>query len=491
VVVRVRDQYGNALPGATVTANASGFDGAVQQTDGTGRTAFEFNTSGVSDTVAVNVTVNETMATETGTAPFDQSTAENATTNVTVRPPSRNPGSGPGPGPRLRGGNITVSWDTSAMNASTGVDYYAGNDTLVVNRTVLSINEFTARANATNTTDGVGVSGVELDFASSNGSVVDLSAGNQEPGPTNVDGELASTAGVPTNGLSTLSVFGAATSDSLQVKVIGASDPGPPGERAFADADGDGVYDSGETTYTASDLKSEFEEKVDLVIPSDVGGGELRDGNFEIKAVSITSEVDMTTTSGSLKLKAEKSGGGSVNVNGTTLTSASEINVVGQSVNAAETTMESNGGSIAIKAEKSDGGPVRLSGSRVVSSAGVTTTAAQIEARNLNITAKDGSVELKATKSNNSPITASGIQVTTEGGNDITLEGKGLIDVSDSATQQARLTANGGSIGVEFKGGGSSTFRYTGVEISDSDDTLEKEPDSVNEEGPTESGSVA
>jgi hypothetical protein len=288
----------------------------------------------------VNVTVNESVASATGMGPFDQSTAENATTNVTVRPPSRSPGSGPGPGPRLGGGNITVSWDTSAMNATTGVEYYAGNDTLVVNRTVLSINEFTARANATNTTDGVGVSGVELDFASSNGSIVDLSAGSQEPGPTNVDGELASTAGVPTNGLSTLSVFGAATSDSLQVKVIGASDPGPPGERAFADADGDGVYDSSEKTYTASDLTSGFEENVDLVIPSDVGGGELRDGSFDIKAVSITSEVDMTTTSGSLRLAAERSGGGSVNVNGTTLTSDSGIEVIGQSINAAETTID-------------------------------------------------------------------------------------------------------------------------------------------------------
>lgn len=88
VVVRVRDQYGNAMPSATVTANASEFDGDVQQTDSTGRTAFEFNTSGVSSEVRVNVTVNESVAPATGTGPFDQSTAENATANVTVREPN-------------------------------------------------------------------------------------------------------------------------------------------------------------------------------------------------------------------------------------------------------------------------------------------------------------------------------------------------------------------------------------------------------------------
>jgi hypothetical protein len=154
VVVGVRDQYGNALPGATVTANASAFDGAVQQTDGTGRTAFEFNTSGESGTVAVNVTVNENIVSTTGTGPFDQSTAENATANVTVEKPSDGGGGGNGTSgswpfwwvsPDAIGQNSTLTL-TDCDNESCTVD--AGDTDANLNLRVTTVGE-TSGANVT------------------------------------------------------------------------------------------------------------------------------------------------------------------------------------------------------------------------------------------------------------------------------------------------------------------------------------------------------
>ena len=91
VVVRVRDQYGNALPNADVTANMSddGRDGKRLVTGGTGQAAFEFDTGSVNGSVnvSVNVTVNESgfdVTNQLTSDDFDQSTAENATANVTV-----------------------------------------------------------------------------------------------------------------------------------------------------------------------------------------------------------------------------------------------------------------------------------------------------------------------------------------------------------------------------------------------------------------------
>jgi len=304
VVVRVRDQYGNPLPGATVVANATGVGNESQSTDGSGRTAFQFDTNGTSGPVDVNVTLNRSgfdVEERLGSPEFDQSTAENATANVTVE--DGGPAT-PSPFPPSNPSGVAISWNTSGMTATAGVRYFSDNQTLVVNRSEVG-DRFTALANATNATDGSGVSGVQLDFASGNASAVDFGvSGSNEPGPTDVNGELSSPAEVSVNGSTNISLFGASTGATLRVKTVGADlSPAPPSGEAFADSNQNGLYDPGEETYRKSEL-NDFNKNVHLVIPGTVGTVNSGGDRLRIEAKSVTSRVSLETDGGRLTVTA-------------------------------------------------------------------------------------------------------------------------------------------------------------------------------------------
>lgn len=348
VVVRVRDQYGNPLPGATVVANATGVGNESQSTDGSGRTAFQFDTDGTSGSVDVNVTVNRSgfdVEERLGSPGFDQSTAENATANVTVE--SGGP-TGPSPSPPSSPSDVVVSWNTSEMTATTGVRYFSGNQTLVVNRSEVG-DRFTALANATNATDGSGISGVQLDFASGNASIVDFGvSGSNEPGPTDVNGELSSPAGVSVNGSTNISLFGASTSATLRVKTVGADlSPAPPSGEAYADSNQNGLYDPGEETYRKSEL-NDFDKNVHLVIPGTVGTVNSGGNPLRIEAKSVTSRVSLETGGGQLTVTATQ---GSVEfTDGTTVDSGGsklEMRATGQ-IRIDEVTLDSGGDTITL-----------------------------------------------------------------------------------------------------------------------------------------------
>ena len=93
---------------------------------------------------------------------------------------------------------------------------------------------------------------------------------------------------------------------------------------AYADADDDLEYDSGETTYTESEL-SKFDKDVNLVIPSDVGGGELSDGKISITADRITSRVDYETTNDGVTLNTKNAG--PVDITGSTIDSEEKVKI--------------------------------------------------------------------------------------------------------------------------------------------------------------------
>jgi len=348
VAVRVRDQYGNTLPGAAVSANSSDLHDAGERrlTDDRGRAAFEFNTSRTTGNpdprfgVAVNVTVNGSVADElNGTASrFNQSTAENATTNVTVASGSSPPDGGQEV--------VTVSWNFSSMESSPGIRYSSGNDTLLVDRATVG-DRFPMLANATDTNDGSDVSGVQLDFTSGNPSVVDFDvSGSNEPGPTNADGELSSPAVISTEGVSEANLFGASTSDTITVKTVGQNTPSPPPNgRAFADDNQNGQYDPGEEDYEKSKLL-DFNETVHLVIPSTVGTVNSGGSRLSIEAKSITSEVSLDSGGGRVDISTTQ--GDAEFATGTTIASGGEtlaLRATG-SVRADDVTLESGGGQI-------------------------------------------------------------------------------------------------------------------------------------------------
>mgnify|MGYP002760774857 CR=1 FL=1 len=93
---------------------------------------------------------------------------------------------------------------------------------------------------------------------------------------------------------------------------------------AYEDADDDLEYDSGETTYTESEL-SKFDKDVNLVIPSDVGGGELSDGKISITADRITSRVDYETTNDGVTLNTKNAG--PVDITGSTIDSEEKVKI--------------------------------------------------------------------------------------------------------------------------------------------------------------------
>ncbi|MEZ3144746.1 hypothetical protein [Halobaculum sp. MBLA0143] len=210
VVVRVRDQYGNAMPSATVTANASAFDGDVQQTDSTGRTAFEFNTSGVSSEVRVNVTVNESVAPATGTGPFDQSTAENATANVTVVSPE--PGPGPSPG---NPGAWPLNWDApDELTANSGVGFSdCSDESCTVD--AWNVSELVVEVGTGGETNGAAVT-----FATNNSTVATI---DPTTTTTDTDGNATGTVTLRRNGTAQLVAISGGRTDNLTLQVTNQS----------------------------------------------------------------------------------------------------------------------------------------------------------------------------------------------------------------------------------------------------------------------------
>lgn len=278
---------------------------------------------------------------------------------------------------------------------------------------------------------------------------------------------------------------------SETVTVTVTPDPGPPGGKAFADANDNGVYDSGETTYTVSKLR-DFDEKVNLVIPSDVGGGTLSNpgGDIKIKAVKITSDVNIDA--GSITLKAEKGSEGPIDISATSLTSSGDVEVVATDIDASDGTIETTGGSVTLKAEKGGGGPIDIDGSDISTAGGndVKIKAKSVSGRNAEITATQGSITVEATVNVGGEVDVSGGRLKTTGGNKISLKSKGDVFLDDTATQQAKVeAADGGAVTVNVEKK-SNTLHVDGLEIIDDDDTLKLEPDKANVDGTPESGSV-
>jgi len=82
-------------------------------------------------------------------------------------------------------------------------------------------------------------------------------------------------------------------------------DPLPDNRVAYNDVDEDGQYDSGEDSYTKSDIEDGFDDtSVDLVVTSDAGTLDMK-GN-EIKAKSINLQTSISSTGNEVALTAQR-----------------------------------------------------------------------------------------------------------------------------------------------------------------------------------------
>ena len=290
---------------------------------------------------------------------------------------------------------------------------------------------------------------------------------------------------------------------------------------AYADADDDLEYDSGETTYTESEL-SKFDKDVNLVIPSDVGGGELSDGKISITADRITSRVDYETTNDGVTLNTKNAG--PVDITGSTIDSEEKVKISKATsatlddvtitrsgklliekvdeISATNADITTNNDGVTLDAESA--GPVDITGSTIDSEGAteipaatratlddvtitdtgkLSVTADEISATNADITT-EGKVKLIA---DGGPIQASGIQADAQG--KITFDAGGNIAINDTADQGSEIfTSDAAKANFDSS---SRTFFIDGVEISDDDDdTLSYSPNDVTVNGTTETGSV-
>ena len=137
-------------------------------------------------------------------------------------------------------------------------------------------------------------------------------------------------------------------------------DPLPADAVAFDDANGNGVYDSGEQTYSAKNIKKFDDESVDLVIERD----SIEKGSRSITANSVTVRSGVTVESTNNDLTIESTGGGIIAA-GATLQSGNELTLTTSEDNGDIDVQDATLSGDEIKASASDDGIVFVDGARI------------------------------------------------------------------------------------------------------------------------------
>jgi hypothetical protein len=290
--------------------------------------------------------------------------------------------------------------------------------------------------------------GVALNYAVNDESVATLSATNGNTGPNGAD-----TVDITAQNNGRVSVLTSANdgSDVIRIDVTGVDpDPGPPGQLAYDDANQNGQYDTGETTYTKTELQNGFDDAtVDLVIPSDVGT--ISSNSISITANSITSSSDLEATNGNLYLEAT---GGQLDVRDQYLATQNG----GPSLIAS--------GNLLVDGAQISGGQTLLEGGSV------SAVGAVVEAVNAELTINSDDT-----------IDATGASLTSTT-NDLALDSG-----ADMYLQNSAISAPNGDATANV-GGGSDTFYVEGMTIDDRDNTLDVSPNGAAVEGNPESGTT-
>ncbi|WP_435128031.1 Ig-like domain-containing protein [Halobaculum sp. D14] len=418
VVVEVRDKYGNPVTNTQVNGLANGpgsFVSETVRTDNDGYATFEYRATDVG-----SVTLQFSYGDVTGSG-FDASTAADANVSVTVTDGGSTAGDA----------TYSLVWDTDRIKEPSGVTV-APDGTLVINASVVSSPiDVTVRATSE---DGQPVDGASVDFSTTNASVAAFS-GASSTGVTAADGRTTVQLSFATGEAVVYATAGGG-GDSLPVRVVGGDggEPLPSGAVAFNDANENGVYDDGETTYTDSDLQDFQNTNVDLVVERDVTAN-----GFDIQAASITVESGATMTVqdyGATTLQAEN---GAVRVAGTidtTDATGAQVTLNGDSVDVSGGTIRS-AASISVTASA---GEVSLDGATIDNTGGngrsfdVTATGT-VSAEDAEITVT-GLLRLGA---NGGPLDASGAELDVSSGSNADLD---LISNGDMTLTNAELVGD-------------------------------------------------
>lgn len=256
-------------------------------------------------------------------------------------------------------------------------------------------------------------------------------------------------------GATTYSLLADTEVGAVSVSAASTFDDTPPGPRAYDDQNGNDRWDSGEPTFTESQLYNFNDQQADLVVPSDVGTVN-RSSGVSITAGSITARTDFQSGSASVRLDATD---GNADVQNQQFVAAREV-----SVSSTATTNIDGTAMVGVV----DG--VSISG-KSVSAQG----ASLGSFRTVTVSARErggGSFDL------------SGASLTSVY-SDIRLESSG-----DMNLQNAALSARYGEITADLRRGG-QTLDVRGTSIDDQDNTLIYSPQGTNVQGTPSSGSVS
>ncbi|WP_152420800.1 DUF4097 family beta strand repeat-containing protein [Haloarcula japonica] len=297
----------------------------------------------------------------------------------------------------------------------------------------------------------------------------------------------------------------------------------PPNGDAYNDANGNGRYDEGETTYAADELASFYDPSANLVIPETVesieqdqvgitAGSITYSGKVESESVSLTAKSgDISVngaeveSEGSVQLSAPNGGvsmtdgtvesesvsvtakDGDVSMDGTTVESEGSvqlsapnngISIIGASVESESISVTAKGEDIlADRATLNSEGAVQLK----APNDGISIVNGLIESESVSLTAKGGCITVDGTAVNaegdivlrapNDPISMTGAELSADGS--VTLRSNGDIHANDSS-----MESGNGAITADL-GTTDATLYVDGATIDDGDDAIAYRPNGV------------
>lgn len=272
---------------------------------------------------------------------------------------------------------------------------------------------------------------------------------------------------------------------------IAAGSSGPPNGQSFDDANGNGQYDAGETTYSADELVDFSDPAANLVIPESVESIDQQNSDVRIRAGAITYGGSVSSQNGDVSLTAVD---GDVTLDGATLDSqngAIAVDAPNGEISLTDGTVESQNSDVTLAA----GDAVTVSGTdidaqngnvRITTDARLVADGSDIEAQNSHVTlagrtvsarnaalsSKNNYVRLSATRNDGGVLDVTGASLASQN-NDVTLESNGDIHANDST-----MESKNGAITADL-GTATATLYVDDATVDDGDDAIGYQPTGV------------
>jgi len=272
---------------------------------------------------------------------------------------------------------------------------------------------------------------------------------------------------------------------------IAAGSSGPPDGQSFDDANGNGRYDAGETTYSAAQLADFDNESVNLVVPDSVDSIDQQNSDVRIRAGAITyggsasaqnGDVSLTAVDGDVTLDGGTldSQNGAVHVDapngelsltdGTVSSQNSDVRLsAGDAVTIAGADIDAQNGNVQITTDAAldaDGSDIEAKNSHVA------LTGRTVSARNADLSSRNDYVRLSATRNGGGPLDVTGASLASQN-SDVTLESNGDVHANGST-----MESTNGAVTADL-GTATATLFLDGATVDDRDDAVSYRPTGV------------